>query len=197
MFAENFAATAFGLFLLTFAHEETAIIAGGYLVTAHGLAWEIVLLVLTLGVITGDWTIYALGAAARRLPRLERFLAAERIVASAVWLRRRMLFVIVVARLFPGPGILFPVFSGLGLLGVGFPRFALGSATVAAVYTPAMLYLTIAYGDALVPHLGWAAWVLLLVLPAFALVGPWSRPLRRWASHQVGLAAPGAKGAAG
>jgi membrane protein DedA with SNARE-associated domain len=176
-----------GLLLLSFAHEETAIIAGGYLITDHHLPTALVGTVLSLGIIAGDWTIYALGAAARRLPQLERFRASGKLVRPREWLQRRMLFVIIVARLFPGPGVLFPVFSGLGLLGAGFPRFALWSAIVAAIYTPAMLYLTVLYGDLIVPQLGWPAWLILLIAPATALVGPWARPIRHSVSRLVGI----------
>lgn len=194
MLAGNVAITCVGLFLLSFAHEETAIIVGGYLLTQHQMRAELVTVVLMAGIIIGDWGVYGLGAAARRLPRLKQWLASKKVVQSREWLQKRLLFVIVVARLFPGPGILFPVFSSLGFLGVSFPHFALRSAAVAAVYTPAMLYLTVVYGDELVPRVGWLAWPALLILPAIGLSGPWARPLRRWASSLVGLAPPDTRG---
>ena len=184
---ENPLVVAVGLFLLSFAHEETAIIAGGYLVTGHQISAELVLAVLTLGIIAGDWAIYGLGAAAGRLPQLERWVESGRLVRSREWLTRHLLFVIVVARLFPGPGILFPVFSGIGVLRVSFARFAARSALVATIYTPAMLYFTVLYGDALVPQIGWIAWPILLIAPAVGLGGPWARPMRRWASQLVGI----------
>jgi membrane protein DedA with SNARE-associated domain len=189
MLAENAIATCVGLLLLSFVHEETAIIAGGYLVTGHQLPVALVVGALTVGIIAGDWAIYGLGAFASRLPRLERWINSGKLVRPRAWLQKRLLFVIVVARLFPGPGILFPVFSGLGVLGVSFPRFAVRSAVVAAIYTPVMLYLTVLYGDALVPRLGWVAWLVLLIAPAIGLAGPWARPLRRWASGLVGIGA--------
>lgn len=184
---QNPAAASAGLFLLSFAHEETAIIAGGYLVTAHHVQPAVVVAVLTAGIIAGDWTIFALGHGAARFPVLARWVRSGKLVRSRDWLDRHLLFVIVVARLFPGPGILFPTFSGLGLLQIGFARFAARSALVASIYTPAMLYLTVLYGDAFVPQIGWIAWPVLLIAPAIALAGPWSRPLRRWAWRLVGI----------
>jgi membrane protein DedA with SNARE-associated domain len=195
MLAENVFVACVGLFLLSFAHEETAIIAGGYLITQHQMRAELVTLALTLGIIAGDWAIYGLGAAAGRLPRLKRWLASKKVGQSREWLQRRLLLVIVIARLFPGPGILLPVFSSLGLFGVSFPRFALRSAVVAAVYAPVMLYLTVLYGDAFVPRVGWIAWPILLIVPAIGLGGPWARPLRRRVSELVGIAPPDAPGA--
>lgn len=186
---QNPVASGAGLFLLSFAHEETAIIAGGYLVSAHRMRPELVAAVLTLGIIAGDWVIFGLGASAARLPVFARWVESGKLVHSREWLHRHLLFVIVVARLFPGPGVLFPTFSGLGLLQVGFVRFAVRSALVAAVYTPAMLYLTVLYGDALVPQIGWIAWPALLIGPAIALGGPWARPLRRWVRGLVGIRA--------
>ena len=187
MLAGNEIVACLGLFLLTLAHEETAIIAGGYLIAEHELDVGVANLALTLGVIAGDWAIYGLGAAAGRMPPLRRWIRSTNLVRSRDWLRQHLLFVIVVARLFPGPGILFPVFSGLGLLHAGFPRFALRSALVAAVYTPAMLYLTVLYGDAVVPLSGWPGWVALLVVPAILMTGPWARPFRRRAAALVGI----------
>jgi membrane protein DedA with SNARE-associated domain len=147
----------------------------------------VVLIVLTAGVIAGDWAIYWLGAASRRLKVLERFLRSERTIRSGEWLDRRLLLVIVVARLFPGPGILFPVFSSIGLLGIGFAGFAVRSAAVAAVYTPVMLYLTLLYGDAMAPLLGWWAWPALLLVSLVGVGGPWARGLRHVVGEWVGL----------
>jgi membrane protein DedA with SNARE-associated domain len=176
-----------GLFLMSLLHEETAMIAGGFLVSDRGLPFELVTAVLIAGLIAGDWGIFGLGVAARHVPRLARWLDTDPARRSRDWLDRHLLLVVTVARLFPGPGILFPTFSTLGLIGVSFPRFAFRSAAVAALYAPAMLYLTALYGDVVVPRIGWWGWPALLALSIAAFGGPWARPLRRWLSDLVGM----------
>jgi membrane protein DedA with SNARE-associated domain len=189
-------ALCLGLFFLSLLHEETGIVAGGYLVSEQGLHPGIVALVLILGLVVGDWGVYGLGAAARRVPRLRRWVASPRGLRSRDWLDRHLFLVVAVARLFPGPGVLFPTFTGLGLMGVSFLRFALWSAAVAAFYAPAGMFLTILYGDMAVPRLGWWAWPLLAALSLVGIGGAWACPLRRRIFDLLGLdgrATPGAR----
>jgi membrane protein DedA with SNARE-associated domain len=176
-----------GLFLVSLIHEETAMVGGGYLVTERGLPAEVVALVLIAGLIAGDWGIYGFGAAAQRVPGLKRWLRSDIARRSRARVDDHLFLVIAIARVFPGPGILFPTFSGLGLIGVGFGRFAVRSALVAAVYAPAMLFLTTVYGDVVVPRIGRWGWPALIVVSIVGFVGPWARPLRRWVIDFIGL----------
>jgi len=185
--ADNPLALGVGLFLVSLVHEETAMIGGGYLISEHALPADVVTLVLILGLITGDWGVYGLGAAARRVPRLRRWVGSDAAHRSRDWLADHLLLVIVVARLFPGPGILFPTFSGLGLIGVSFGRFAIRSAMVAVVYAPAMLYLLTLYGKLVIPNIGWWGWPALIVVSTVGFGGPWARPLRRRAADFIGM----------
>jgi membrane protein DedA with SNARE-associated domain len=185
--ADSSLALCIGLFLVSLFHEETAMIGGGYLVSERGLSMEIVVLVLTMGLIAGDWGIFGMGVAARRIPRLRRWLKSDIAGRSHEWLERHLLLIVAIARVFPGPGILFPTFAGLGLLGVGFGGFALRSAVVAALYAPAALYLTILYGNVVVPRVGWWGWPALIVLLIVGFGGPWARPLRHRLASFIGL----------
>jgi membrane protein DedA with SNARE-associated domain len=177
------------LFLVSLLHEETAMIGGGFLISERGEPMITVSCVLIAGLIVGDWAIYGFGAAAQRVPTLKRWRRSELACRSRQWMQEHLLLVIVIARVFPGPGILFPTFGSLGLIGVPFGRFAARSALVAAVYAPAMLYLTTVYGNLVVPYIGWWAWPALIVLSIMSFVGPWARPLRRRVVDFIGLRA--------
>jgi hypothetical protein len=75
----------------------------------------------------------------------------------------------------------------MGLLGVGFSRFAIRSALVDVIYAPALLYVVVLYGDHMVPHLGWWAWIALLLVSLVGIGRPWARALRRTVAECVGL----------
>jgi membrane protein DedA with SNARE-associated domain len=175
------------MFLMSLVHEETAMVGGGYLIAEQGLPAVPVVLVLTAGVMGGDWGVFGLGVVARRVPALKRWLKSDNALRSHAWLDDHLLLVVVVARVFPGPAILLPTFSGLGLVGIPFARFALRSALVTVLYVPVALAATTLFGHAVVPLLGWWAWPALFALSAIGLAGPWSRPLRRRVSSLIGL----------
>jgi membrane protein DedA with SNARE-associated domain len=159
------------------------------LISERGEPMGLVICVLIAGLVVGDWAIYGFGAAAQRVPRLKRWLRSDLACRSRQWMEDHLLLVIVVARVFPGPGILFPTFSGLGLIGVSFGRFAARSALAATLYAPAMLYLTSLYGSLVVPHIGWWGWPIMIALSIVGFVGPWARPLRRRVVDFIGLKA--------
>jgi membrane protein DedA with SNARE-associated domain len=164
-------------------------IGGGFLIAERGEPMGLVICVLIAGLVFGDWAIYGFGAAAQRVPRLKRWLRSDLACRSRQWMEDHLLLVIIIARVFPGPGILFPTFSGLGLIGVTFGRFAARSALAAALYAPVMLYLTTLYGNLVVPQIGWWGWPILIVASILGFVGPWARPLRRRVVDFIGLRA--------
>ncbi len=176
-----------GMFLMSMVHEETAMVAGGYLITDQGLPTLPVVVVLTVGVMSGDWSVYGLGVIARRVPALKRWLKSDHALRSHRWLDDHLFLVVFVARVFPGPAILVPAYSGLGMMGVSFPRFAVRSAFVTLLYVPLALALTTLFGLEVVPRIGWWAWPVAFALSAVGVSGPWARPLRRWAYALLGI----------
>lgn len=177
-----------GMFLMSLLHEETAMVAGGYLIAEHGVPVQMVVIVLILGVMSGDWSVYGLGVLARRLPFLRRWLRSDNALRSRRWLDDHLLLVVVVARVFPGPAVLVPTFSGLGLVGISFSRFAVRSAVATALYVPVALLVTATFGRAVVPYLGWWVWPAMFALSAVGFGGPWARPLRQRAFRMIGIA---------
>ena len=180
VFPADFATQCLTLFFATLLHEEVALVAASYLLVEQGVPAVPVTIVACVGIIAGDWLIYLLGVAARHLPLVKRWMGMERAVRSRLWLQEHLTTAVVVARLFPGPGVLFPTFFAMGSLGIPFTRFAATTAAVAAVYTPLALLLLSAFGAVVVTRLGQWAWLPFAVLPLLPFAGTWRRRFARW-----------------
>ena len=87
---------------------------------------------------------------------------------------------VIVARIFPGPGVLFPTFAAFGGVGVPFWRFARVTALVAVIYTPLVLLVIVTYGAAIATKFGWIAWAVLLLMLLIVAAGPWTQRWSRW-----------------
>ena len=72
------------MFLMSLVHEETAMVGGGYLITEEGLPALPVVLVLTAGVMCGDWGVYGLGVIARRVPAKRAAVASMTVAGGLV-----------------------------------------------------------------------------------------------------------------
>src|SRR5258708_39609819 len=62
----------FSLLVLPFAHEDLAIILGGYILVNKIMPAGLVLLCIYGGMVASDFALYGIGAGARRLPWLAR-----------------------------------------------------------------------------------------------------------------------------
>jgi membrane protein DedA with SNARE-associated domain len=173
-----------GLYLALFAtaivYENMAIVAAAYLIVEHKAPALPVTFAVFTGIVTGDWLIYGLGAAARHFPIVRRWLSGETAMRSRHWLDGHLVALVIAARLFPGPGVLFPTFAAFGGLGIPFWRFARATAITAALYTPLVLLLIVTFGAAVATRVGWWGWALLLAALLIAATGPWARRLSQW-----------------
>ncbi|MCC7049489.1 MAG: VTT domain-containing protein [Alphaproteobacteria bacterium] len=176
-----------GVFLTSIVHEETAMVAGGYMIVELGWPVAAVLILLIAGLTCGDWGVYGLGVLARRLPALKRWLRSDGAHRSRRWLDDHLFLVVVVARVFPGPAVLIPTYSGLGMVGVSFARFAVRSVFITSLYVPVALLATTVYGQQVVPRIGWWAWPAMFALSVVGIGGPWARPLRRFVFKLTGI----------
>ncbi|WP_284274182.1 VTT domain-containing protein [Mesorhizobium huakuii] len=168
------------LFVTAIAYENVAILAAAYLIIEHEASALPVTLIVLTGIVTGDWLIYGLGAAARHFPVVRRWLGGERAIRSRRWLDDHLLTLVIAARLFPGPGVLFPTFAAFGGLGIPFWRFARATVITAAFYTPLVLLLVVSFGSAVATRVGWSARVFLVAALVVAAAGPWTQRLSRW-----------------
>lgn len=157
------------LLFLPFAHEDLAIILGGYLINNGQMSALLVGICLYIGMVVSDFALYGIGAGARYIPWLKRFAVDERVRYLGDTLKRNVFSVVALCRVVPG--IVFVAFVACGWARVSLLRFTLATLVVSAVYLPLMLYLVIVFGDALEDHMGLWAWPMLFVaLAATALV---------------------------
>jgi membrane protein DedA with SNARE-associated domain len=160
------------LIVLPFAHEDLAIILGGYIIVNKLMPTTVVVLSIYGGIVASDFVLYGIGAAARYVPWLSRFAVDARVRRVGDTLKRNVFGLVALCRVVPG--IVFVAFVACGWARVSLLRFAAASLIVSALYLPLMLYLVIVFGDALDDRVGLWAWPLL-----FAAIGATSFARKR------------------
>ncbi len=160
------------LIVMPFAHEDLAIILGGYLIVNKLMPTTWVVLSIYGGIVASDFVLYGIGAAARYVPWLSRFAVDGRVRRVGDTLKRNVFGLVALCRVVPG--IVFVAFVACGWARVSLWRFAAASLIVSALYLPLMLYLVIVFGDALDERIGLWAWPLL-----FAAIGATSFARKR------------------
>lgn len=147
--------------VLPFAHEDLAIILGGYIIANNLMPTSLVVASIYGGIVASDFALYGLGAAARYVPWLSRYAVDGRVRRVSDTLKRNVFGLVALCRVVPG--IVFVAFVACGWARVSFVRFAAASLLVSALYLPLMLYLVIMFGDALDDRIGLWAWPLLFI----------------------------------
>jgi membrane protein DedA with SNARE-associated domain len=147
------------LLVLPFAHEDLAIILGGYIIVNHLMPAPLVAASIYGGMVASDFALYGLGAAARWLPWLNRYAVDARVRRFGETLKRNVFGLVLLCRVVPG--VVFVAFVACGWMRVSLARFTVASLVVSALYLPLMLYLVIQFGGALDDHLGLMAWPIL------------------------------------
>ena len=157
------------LLLLPLAHEDLAILLGGYLVVNHLMPVGLVVIAIYGGMVASDLSLYFIGAGARRIPWLNRLAVNDRVGAIGGTLERKLLGLMALSRVVPG--VVFVVMIGCGYTRVSLSRFTLASLITSALYLPLVLYLVVVFGDALDDRVGLWTWPFLLgVLTAAAFM---------------------------
>ena len=150
------------LLLLPAAHEDVAIILGGYLVVNQLMPVGIVVVTIYVGMVASDLALYLIGLGARYLPWLSRLAVTERVKNFGGTLQRNLFGLAALGRVVPGA--IFVIMIGCGWTRVPWTRVALASLLSSALYLPLMLYLVIVFGDALDDRAGLWTWPFLLGL---------------------------------
>jgi membrane protein DedA with SNARE-associated domain len=148
------------LWVLPFAHEDLAIILGGYIVVNKLMPVGLVVATIYCGMVASDFALYGIGAGARRLPWLNRLAVNERVRSFGDLLKRNLFGLFAFCRVVPGA--VFVAFIACGWTRVSLLRFTVASLVVSALYLPLMLYLVVFFGDALDDHAGIWTWPFLL-----------------------------------
>jgi membrane protein DedA with SNARE-associated domain len=154
------------LLVLPFAHEDLAIILGGYIIVNNMMPPGLVAIALYGGIVISDLALYGVGFGARRLPWLHRFTIDGRVRRFSETLKRNVFGLVALCRLVPG--IVFVAFIACGWMRVSFWRFAIASVVVSALYLPLMLYLVITFGESMDDNMGLWTWPALFVVLAAA-----------------------------
>ncbi|MFN3657856.1 MAG: hypothetical protein ACK4UO_11430 [Pseudolabrys sp.] len=149
------------LLILPFAHEDLAILLGGYIVTNNLMPVTLVGLSIYGGMVASDFALYGIGAAARRLPWLSRWAVDDRVLRFGDTLKRNVFGLVALCRVVPG--VVFVAFVACGWARVSLARFTAASLVISAIYLPLMLYLVVTFGDALGERIGFWAWPILFI----------------------------------
>lgn len=150
------------LLVLPAAHEDIAIVLGGYLVVNQLMPVGIVVVTIYLGMVASDLALYAIGVGARHLPWLSRIAVNDRVANLGGTLQRNLFGLAALGRVVPGA--IFVIMIACGWTRVPWTRVALASLLSSALYLPLMLYLVIVFGDALDDRVGLWTWPFLLGL---------------------------------
>ena len=156
------------IFLMTFAHEDAAILAAAFSTVEHQLPVWMAYVSVYLGIVVGDLLIYGLGHLAQKNAWLRSRIIGPKVERIKLWLENHLVRVLVLCRI--TPGLLFPTFVACGWFRIPFARFATVSILAGAVYSSIVLTIVILFGDLVLNHLGFWAWgVMALLIVAFAV----------------------------
>jgi membrane protein DedA with SNARE-associated domain len=154
------------LLFLPFAHEDLAIILGGYIVVNELMPLGMVAAIIYVGMVVSDFALYGIGAGARSLSWLSRWAVDDSVKNFSDALKRNLFGLVALCRVVPG--VVFIAMVACGWTRVPLGRFTMASLVVSALYLPLMLYLVIVFGDALDDHVGLWTWPFLLCLVVMA-----------------------------
>ncbi len=190
------------LALSTLISEDLTCIAAGLMVANGTLPYLPTTIACFVGIFGGDLLVFLAGrtfgrAVLGRAP-IRWFLSPEAVALGARWVDRQGARLVFTTRFLPGTRL--PAYFAAGMLGTGLGRFALYFFLACALWTPFLVALSAAFGEAvqavlegLARHTGLYLLVtgvtlfllLKLVIPLFShrgrrlLVGRWRR-LTRW-----------------
>jgi membrane protein DedA with SNARE-associated domain len=154
------------LLVLPLAHEDLAILLGGYMVVNKLMPVGLVAIAIYGGMVASDVSLYAIGAGARHIPWLNRLAVTGCVMSFGGALQRNLFGLAALSRVVPG--VVFVVMIASGWTRVPFSRVALASSLTCALYLPLMLYLIVVFGDALDDRAGIWTWPFLLGVVAAA-----------------------------
>jgi membrane protein DedA with SNARE-associated domain len=157
-----------GLFFGSLIQEDIAVVSGGLLIIRNNIPFMLVFLSLFIGIIVGDVLIYGLGASARKIVRIRKWLVNPKIEYAKQRLENNLTVTIFFVRFLPG--ILFPTYLACGLMGISFTHFFVTSIITGALYTSLVLTLIIKLGEFVIPQFGMYGWIILLSIAAIIVI---------------------------
>jgi membrane protein DedA with SNARE-associated domain len=155
-------AQVLSLLVLPAAHEDLAILLGGYFVVNRLMPVGVVVATIYFGMVASDLALYGVGAGARRVPWLSRLAVNEKVANVGGTLHRNLFGLAALSRVVPGA--VFVIMIACGWTQVRWTRVLMASLISSALYLPLMLYLVVVFGDALDDRVGLWTWPFLLGL---------------------------------
>lgn len=146
---------------MTFLHEDAAILAAAFSNVEHGMPYVYAYVSIFSGIIAGDLIIYGLGHFAQKNAWLRSKVIGPKVERIKLWLETHLVRVLLLCRI--TPGLLFPTFIACGWFKIPFKRFAFVTIVSGIVYSSIVLTAIIFFGDLVLVHLDYWAWILLLV----------------------------------
>lgn len=140
------------LALTTLLLEDLAIAAGVALATQGLIGWGLSLAAVGGGIALGDVGLYAMGAAATRLPWLRRRYVGERSRWAREQLVRRLPSAVLLARVIPGLRLV--TYTACGFLRAPLGPFCAWVGLAVALWTAGLYGLSVAIGHALATQFG-------------------------------------------
>jgi membrane protein DedA with SNARE-associated domain len=150
------------IFFMTFLHEDAAILAAAFSRVEHGMPLVYAYSSIFLGIISGDLIIYGLGHFAQKNAWLRSKVIGPKVERIKLWLESHLVRVLLLCRI--TPGLLFPTFVACGWFKIPFSRFALITIISGVVYSSIVLTVIILFGDLVLVHLDYWAWILLFAI---------------------------------
>lgn len=165
------------LVLIPFLHEDIAIVTAAFFYHERGFPIAVAFFCLLAGAIASDIVVFSLGAGARRIPKLRRFVIYKNIGRARDKITRHLVLSVIFARVVPGA--LFPTYIACGWLGVPFVKFFIVAFCGAVVYTAIMFTLVLIFGTAIALWAGAWGWTILLLIVGFIATAAVFRPAIR------------------
>jgi membrane protein DedA with SNARE-associated domain len=166
------------IILATFILEDATTILVGVWAATGEISPEIALLSLYIGIVLGDFGLYASGRLAA-MPRWgARIARHDRLVQFREWLDQRLVVATFTVRFLPG--LRLRAYTATGFFGIPFRRFALTVMLATGIWTTGLFAAAYFFGAATADLLGSWRWPLCLVpIVALILIGRWSRSVAR------------------
>lgn len=170
---------------MTFLHEDAAILAAAFSRVEHGMPLVYAYVSIFLGIISGDLIIYGLGHFAQKNAWLRSKVIGPKVERIKLWLETHLVRVLLLCRI--TPGLLFPTFVACGWFKIPFGRFALVTIISGVVYSSVVLTVIILFGDLVLVHLDYWAWILLVaVVVGFGIRNSFKPRWSKTTEHAMG-----------
>ena len=144
------------ILLGTFVLEDAATVLAAVRAEEGGIAIPVALLALYAGIVIGDIGLYGLGALARQVPPVRRWLPDERTRPARNWICARVFRVVLVSRFLPGMRL--PTYTACGYFRANIRLFALAAIFATLIWTSLLFGVSLHVGHFLIEHFGAWRW---------------------------------------